>query len=199
MDALTPPPTTQPDLVAREVERIAAAVVASKMQSQEIAAYWAPYLHAAGLRVLDSRGADSRGADLRAALLRMVNETYEAHHTPSSESGPEEWDYTLTEPTHAAVEQALRALAPSQPVPTPEPLDRLDRMIEKAWRWKDAGWYSEAEWPAVAATLFVNDHESLTPEERERAIVAGQRVAARLAIHDEGSTPDPSHPGMCET
>jgi len=63
---------------------------------------------------------DSQVAHLGAALLRMVNETYEAHHTPSSESGPEEWDYTLSEPTIEAVEQALRAYnAVFQPNPHP--------------------------------------------------------------------------------
>jgi hypothetical protein len=45
------------------------------------------------------------------ALRRLVNETYEAHHTPSSESGPEEWDYTLSAPSIEAVQGALAALA----------------------------------------------------------------------------------------
>ena len=55
--------------------------------------------------------ADPEDGTVRAALKRMVEEIYEAHHTPSSESGPEEWDYTLDVPSIEAVQQAIRALA----------------------------------------------------------------------------------------
>ena len=84
------------------------------------------------------------------------------------------------EGAHGAAALYDAGLRASQPASEPS-LDRLDRIIEKAFRWKDAGWYSDGEWPAVAATLFVNDHESLTPEQRERAVEMGRKVAARLS------------------
>lgn len=62
-------------------------------------------------RLLDAARAET---PLRAALLRMVEETYETHHTPSSESGPEEWDYTLDAPSIEAVQQAISALAATE-------------------------------------------------------------------------------------
>jgi len=61
-------------------------------------------------------------AALREALDRLVGEVYETHHTPSSESGPEEWDYTLAAPSIEAVEQAIRVLAQPTPSAAPDPL-----------------------------------------------------------------------------
>ena len=48
---------------------------------------------------------------LRAVVRAFIDETYFPHHTPSSESGPEEWDVMLDVPTIETCERALRALA----------------------------------------------------------------------------------------
>ena len=88
-------------------------------------------------------GAEPAIVPLRDALLRMVDETYETHHTPSSESGPEEWDYTTDAPSIEAVEQALRALAdptsadietePTVPVPPPDSIDMPIGLLRLEW------------------------------------------------------------------
>ena len=63
----------------------------------------------------------SAAPGLREALLRLVNETYFTHHTPSSESGPEEWDATYEAPSPDAIEAALHALYPPVGVPPGPP------------------------------------------------------------------------------
>lgn len=46
-------------------------------------------------------------------LLRLIaDECYIPHHTPSSESGPEEWDVEILPPEIETLEQVVRFLAP---------------------------------------------------------------------------------------
>lgn len=58
---------------------------------------------------------------LAAALAAFVNDTYETHYTPSSESGPEEWDYTLSAPEIETVEAALRLISTPAASPSETP------------------------------------------------------------------------------
>lgn len=51
-------------------------------------------------------------------------------------------------------------------VERPGPSD-MDRLLAKARRWKEKGMFTDDEWGAVAAVLFVSDEPS-TPAEMER-------------------------------
>ena len=50
------------------------------------------------------------------ALRLIVNETYFPHHTPSSESGPEEWDIEVGTASILTLEQGVAALAAGEAV-----------------------------------------------------------------------------------
>jgi len=61
-----------------------------------------------------SAAADHReplDAEFIAAVQRLTEEVYIPHHTPSSESGPEEWDVELWAPEAETVEAVIRHLA----------------------------------------------------------------------------------------
>jgi len=100
---------------------------------------------------------------LREALLRLVNETYFTHHTPSRESGPEEWDATYEAPSPAAIEVALRALYPPVGVPAATPDDLPKRVVVGAngayWREYDDHYsmcpVSDDNDPVVPVAVYV--------------------------------------------
>jgi len=123
--------TTQPDLFAREVERIAAALRTEFERrirflpgrdeikaTGEITSYvettyprvmdaFDRALHAAGLRVPDSRGADLRAVDPEAEQL--------LHDIASAVSSNRSWAKFYSR----IMDLLTRLAAPSQPVPTP--------------------------------------------------------------------------------
>ena len=59
---------------------------------------------------------------------------------------------------------------------TPE----LDALIAKAEKWRAAGWFTDAEWGAVCAVLFVADMETNPLTEADKAW-AVDTIVDRLA------------------
>lgn len=60
-------------------------------------------------------------------------------------------------------------------------IDDINRMHEKARRWHDDGWFTDAEWGAVCAVLYVADMRHMAPEDRAKHVAAALRLAEELA------------------
>jgi len=57
----------------------------------------------------------------------------------------------------------------------------VERLLAKAEKWRAAGMFTESEWGAVMAVLFVGDVESLSDEDRQWAIGQSRRAGADSA------------------